>query len=329
MFMTNESVRKRQCEEHGICHSLPEVLLCLSAITAVFTIFVAVIATVGTVITVITDGSLCLGSHCIPNLKECSQSLFGMSCVLLIIALVSLLMAVAMLLFLKEFESFARFFKSFAERIALFLSCWTCICLLLTVFCYPFGKGEEVVRAFIQILAGMSFFEMLLILIAALYENHNPWIWRSEKALEIGLRMIVYPSLFILLGVVAQKMQGMQDLVGEKGDLGKAMIALTILTYPVELWNVFLDVIKNDGKEAISRNSALETSLDGLRKEMQRTSETMGFLVESQQRMSQCMESMEKASGLAETTPGISCRRTESLYEIKMVLRRRKHNASH
>ncbi|WP_137656275.1 hypothetical protein [Bifidobacterium moukalabense] len=258
--------------------------------------------------------------HCISCLKEFLCSIpYLKDCLVLLLGVVAIVLFIA---------SFITLVQGKFKTAACHLSCFIFMCLLLTgIFCL-FNGEREVVCAFIWLLAGMSLLEVLLMVRAAWCENNNLRIWRSEKASEIGARMIVYPALFIFLGVLAQRMQGMQDLVGEKGDLGKAMIALTILTYPVELWNVFLDVIKSDGKEAVSRNSALETSLDGLRKEMQRTSETMGSLVESQQRMSQCMESMEKAFGLAETMPGISCRRTESLYEIKMVLRRRKHDVN-
>lgn len=259
--------------------------------------------------------------HCISCLKEFLYSIpYLKDCLALLLGVVTVVLFIASSITLVQ----GKF-----ETAACHLSCLIFMCLLLTgIFCL-FNGEREVVCAFIWILASMSLLEVLLMVRAAWCENNNLRIWRSKKALEIGSRMIVYPALFIFLGVLAQRMQGMQDLVGEKGDLGKAMIALTILTYPIELWNVFLDVIKSDGKEAISRSPALETSSDELRKEMQRTNETIGSLVESQQRMSQCMESMEKASGLVGTTPGISCRCTESSYEIKMVLRRRKHHANH
>lgn len=100
------------------------------------------------------------------------------------------------------------------------------------------------------------------------------------------------------------------------------MIALLVISYPLEILNIFWNAIENDGRKNDSRNT--ENEIDGKLDDL--CVKVQNLLDDSQQKIVESVRDIdEKISKVTSDTPCILFRRTDSTYEFKVVMRRRNH----
>lgn len=95
------------------------------------------------------------------------------------------------------------------------------------------------------------------------------------------------------------------------------MIALLVISYPLEILNIFWNAIENDGRKNDSRNTEneIDRKLDDLCVKVQNS------LDDSQQKIVESVRDIdEKISKVTSDTPCMSFRRTDSMYEFKVVI---------
>lgn len=108
----------------------------------------------------------------------------------------------------------------------------------------------------------------------------------------------------------------MRDLI-QNADVGKAMIALLVISCPLEILNVFWDSIKKDDK------AETEKKLDDLLSKVQNATALASSLKDSQNRIEERVQDInEKISRTADDKPGISFLKSSSVYEFKITMRR-------
>ena len=164
------------------------------------------------------------------------------------------------------------------------------------------------------------FVTALLVLEIIAWLNSRKPVKNNEFEIN-AWRMLSYLLVFFLLGILGNVIPGMTDLIQEE-DVGKAMIALLVISYPLEILNIFWNAIENDGRKNDSQNT--ENEIDGKLDDL--CVKVQNLLDDSQQKIVESVRDIdEKISKVTSDTPCILFRRTDSTYEFKVVMRRRNH----
>ncbi|MGJ0563487.1 hypothetical protein [Bifidobacterium pseudocatenulatum] len=111
-------------------------------------------------------------------------------------------------------------------------------------------------------------------------------------------KILSYPVFIFLLGSLMDVIPGMGNLV-KNADVGKEMISLLIIAYPLEILNAFWDTIKKDDK------AETEKKLDDLLSKVQNATALASSLKDSQNRESrkESRTSMRKSPGQKTISP--------------------------
>ena len=111
-------------------------------------------------------------------------------------------------------------------------------------------------------------------------------------------KILSYPVFIFLLGSLMDVIPGMGNLV-KNADVGKEMISLLIIAYPLEILNAFWDTIKKDDK------AETEKKLDDLLSKVQNATALAPSLKDSQNRESrkESRTSMRKSPGQKTISP--------------------------
>lgn len=176
-------------------------------------------------------------------------------------------------------------------------------------------KGEtDAVKALFYILAFISGIALLMMDVNSRFNRHN---LAEDRKFNLNVwKILSYPFFFLLLGSSASVIPGMRDLI-KNADIGKAMIALLVISCPLEILNVFWDSIKKDDK------AETEKKLDDLLSKVQNATALASSLKDSQNRIEERVQDInEKISRTADDKPGISFLKSSSVYEFKITMRR-------
>lgn len=185
---------------------------------------------------------------------------------------------------------------------------------------YDWSEAQEMANALFCLME-LMFVTALLVLEIIAWLNRRKSVRNNEFEIN-AWRMLSYLLVFLLLGGLMNVIPGMTDLIQEE-DVGKAMIALLVISYPLEILNIFWNAIENDGGgENDSRNT--ENEIDGKLDDL--CVKVQNSLDDSQQKIVESVRDIdEKISKVTSNTPCVSLRRTDSTYEFKVVMRRRNH----
>lgn len=207
--------------------------------------------------------------------------------------------------------------ESFAWQIIYFLFV---ICSLRIIeLQYDWSEEQEMANALFCLME-LMFVTALLVLEIIAWLNRRKPVRNNEFEIN-AWRMLSYLLVFFLLGILGNVIPGMTDLIQEE-DVGKAMIALLVISYPLEILNIFWNAIENDGRKNDSRNT--ENEIDGKLDDL--CVKVQNLLDDSQQKIVESVRDIdEKISKVTSDTPCILFRRTDSTYEFKVVMRRRNH----
>ncbi|EDT46422.1 hypothetical protein BIFDEN_02274 [Bifidobacterium dentium ATCC 27678] len=207
--------------------------------------------------------------------------------------------------------------ESFAWQIIYFLFV---ICSLRIIeLQYDWSEEQEMANALFCLME-LMFVTALLVLEIIAWLNRRKPVRNNEFEIN-AWRMLSYLLVFFLLGGLMNVIPGMTELI-QKEDVGKAMIALLVISYPLEILNIFWNAIENDGGKNDSRNTEneIDRKLDDLCVKVQNS------LDDSQQKIVESVRDIdEKISKVTSDTPCMSFRRTDSTYEFKVVMRRQNH----
>lgn len=207
--------------------------------------------------------------------------------------------------------------ESFAWQIIYFLFV---ICSLRIIeLQYDWSEEQEMANALFCLME-LMFVTALLVLEIIAWLNRRKPVRNNEFEIN-AWRMLSYLLVFFLLGGLMNVIPGMTELI-QKEDVGKAMIALLVISYPLEILNIFWNAIENDGRKNDSRNTEneIDRKLDDLCVKVQNS------LDDSQQKIVESVRDIdEKISKVTSDTPCMSLRRTDSTYEFKVVMRRQNH----
>lgn len=211
--------------------------------------------------------------------------------------------------------------KSFAWQIIYFL--FVIRSLRIIELQYEFqcnwSEAQEMANALFCLMELMFVTALLVLEIIAWLNSRKP-VRNNEFEIN-AWRMLSYLLVFFLLGILGNVIPGMTDLIQEE-DVGKAMIALLVISYPLEILNIFWNAIENDGRKNDSRNT--ENEIDGKLDDL--CVKVQNLLDDSQQKIVESVRDIdEKISKVTSDTPCILFRRTDSTYEFKVVMRRRNH----
>ena len=207
--------------------------------------------------------------------------------------------------------------ESFAWQIIYFLFV---ICSLRIIeLQYDWSEEQEMANALFCLMELMFVIALLVLEIIAWLNRRKP-VRNNEFEIN-AWRMLSYLLVFFLLGGLMNVIPGMTELI-QKEDVGKAMIALLVISYPLEILNIFWNAIENDGRKNDSRNTEneIDRKLDDLCVKVQNS------LDDSQQKIVESVRDIdEKISKVTSDTPCMSFRRTDSMHEFKVVMRRQNH----
>lgn len=184
---------------------------------------------------------------------------------------------------------------------------------------YDWSEEQEMANALFCLME-LMFVTALLVLEIIAWLNRRKPVRNNEFEIN-AWRMLSYLLVFFLLGGLMNVIPGMTELI-QKEDVGKAMIALLVISYPLEILNIFWNAIENDGRKNDSRNTEneIDRKLDDLCVKVQNS------LDDSQQKIVESVRDInEKISKVTSDTPCMSFRRTDSTYEFKVVMRRQNH----
>lgn len=110
-------------------------------------------------------------------------------------------------------------------------------------------------------------------------------------------KILSYPVFIFLLGSLMDVIPGMGNLV-KNADVGKEMISLLIIAYPLEILNAFWDTIKKDDK------AETEKKLDDLLSKVQNATALASSLKDSQtESRKESRTSMRKSPGQKTISP--------------------------
>lgn len=145
--------------------------------------------------------------------------------------------------------------------------------------------------------------------------EHSPS--ENEKFNLNVWKVLSYPIFFFLFGSLVSVIPGMSDLIKNAG-IGKTMIALLVVTCPLEVIKTYWDAMGKDD------NIEVEKKLDDLLSKVQNATDLASSLKDSQNRIEERVQDIdEKISRPADDEPGISFRKSNSTYELKITMRRR------
>ncbi len=146
------------------------------------------------------------------------------------------------------------------------------------------------------------------------HENH--WKYWNDGIQFKCSKILSYPVFIFLLGSLMDVIPGMGNLV-KNADVGKEMISLLIIAYPLEILNAFWDTIKKDDK------AETEKKLDDLLSKVQNATALASSLKDSQNRIEERVQDInEKISRAEDDKPGVSFLKSSSVYEFKITMRR-------
>lgn len=130
-------------------------------------------------------------------------------------------------------------------------------------------------------------------------------------------KVLSYPIFFFLFGSLVSVVPGMSDLI-KNADIGKTMMALLVVTCPLEVIKTYWDAMGKDD------NIEVEKKLDDLLSKVQNATDLASSLKDSQNRIEERVQDIdEKISRPADDEPSISFRKSNSTYELKITMRRR------
>lgn len=109
---------------------------------------------------------------------------------------------------------------------------------------YDWSEAQEMANALFCLME-LMFVTALLVLEIIAWLNRRKSVRNNEFEIN-AWRMLSYLLVFLLLGGLMNVIPGMTDLIQEE-DVGKAMIALLVISYPLEILNIFWNAIENDG----------------------------------------------------------------------------------
>lgn len=109
---------------------------------------------------------------------------------------------------------------------------------------YDWSEAQEMANALFCLME-LMFVTALLVLEIIAWLNRRKSVRNNEFEIN-AWRMLSYLLVFLLLGGLMNVIPGMTDLIQEE-DVGKAMIALLVISYPLEILNIFWNAIGNDG----------------------------------------------------------------------------------
>ena len=204
--------------------------------------------------------------------------------------------------------------KSFAWQFVYFLllSC----SFGVIEFHYVSEAESEALKAFFWMLV-IVFGAMLLAMDIVKLRRGEKSPSEDEKFNSNVWEMLSYPIFFFLFSGLADVIPGMDSLI-KNADIGKEMMALLVVSCPLAILNVFWDSIKKDD------NAETERKLDDLLSKVQNVNDLASSLKDSQNRIEERVQNIdEKISRTADDKPGISLRKSNSTYELKITMRRR------
>ena len=139
-------------------------------------------------------------------------------------------------------------------------------------------------------------------------DKFDPDVWK----------LLSYPIFFFLFGSLASVIPGMRSLIKNE-DIGITMIALLVVTYPWEVLKAFWDAMKEDD------DAETENKLNALCSKVQDASTLASSLQESQNRIEEKVHDIdERLSRTVDDKSGISFLKSNSTYELKITMRRRR-----
>lgn len=175
------------------------------------------------------------------------------------------------------------------------------------------SKGEaDVVKAVFYILAFIFGIALLMMDVNSIRNRHS---LAEDRKLNLNVwRILSYPFFFFLLGSSASVIPGMRELIKD-ADIGKEMIALLVISCPLEILNVFWDSIKKDDK------AETEIRLNDLCSKVQDACTLASSLQESQNRIEEKVHGIdERLSRRVDDKSGISFLKSNSAYELKITM---------